>query len=122
MEIATEQERSALWKKTGIVTLREAGLTALPPEVWHTGAAAQVANFERNTLQTLSREFSQLTALQKLHLSHNQLTDGGVPSGVFAAFRQLQVLAISHNRHAFLHSPHITLNQLSQITEVLYTS
>lgn len=99
-----------MWTKTGIVALREADLKEVPEEVWSPGVtAARVADFYGNRLSSIPVELGQLTALRKLRLSHNLLPESGVPGGYFGSLRQLQVLAMSHNRSAAIVAQHISV-------------
>lgn len=91
------QIRSSMWAKTGIIALRDAQLTALPPEVWELAASAQTVDLTNNQLTSLPLQFSRLTSLQKLHLGRNRLTHEGLPLSLQPAFDGLQMLSISHN-------------------------
>jgi Leucine-rich repeat (LRR) protein len=86
-----------MWAKTGIIALRDAQLTALPPEVWELAASAQTVDLTNNQLTSLPLQFSRLTSLQKLHLGRNRLTHEGLPLSLQPAFDGLQMLSISHN-------------------------
>ena len=91
--------RSSTWAKTGIVALRDAGLTSLPEELWAASSHAQILDLTNNSLESLPEEMAQLNRLQKLSLSRNRLTD--VNNGLASMFQQLQVLNLSHYRQEF---------------------
>lgn len=96
------QVRSSLWKKTGIIALRDAQLSALPPEVWEVAANAYTADLTNNQLASLPPNFCGMTCLQKLHLGSNRLTHEGLPPALMPAFQGLQTLGLSHNRCCYL--------------------
>lgn len=89
----------------GIASLRDEQLSSLPEELWSVGPSARVADFGGNKLTTVPASLSALSALQRLRLSHNQLSDEGIPWPALAAMPQLAVLALDHNRSA-LHIMH----------------
>jgi len=80
--------------------LRDEHLTNLPEELWPIGASIRVADFGSNRLTSVPAALSAFSALQRLRLSHNHLTDEGIPWPALAAMPQLVVLALDHNRLA----------------------
>ena len=96
----TIQARVSRWAAVGIASLRDERLSSLPEEVWAAGHSIRVADFGSNKLTSISSSLSAFSALQRLRLSHNQLTDEGIPWPALAAMPQLAVLALDHNRLA----------------------
>ena len=92
------QEKAAVWAKTGIISLRDAGLAELPGSVWAVGSAARTADFGGNALTALPAGVASLTGLSRLRLSHNALSSAGVPWDALASLQQLRLLALDHNR------------------------
>ncbi|DBB00038.1 TPA: hypothetical protein ACH3X1_013897 [Trebouxia sp. C0004] len=92
------QARALRWAALGIAALRDEHLSNLPEELWHVGASIRVADFGSNKLTSVPAELSAFSALQRLRLSHNHLTDEGIPWPALAAMPQLVVLALDHNR------------------------
>jgi len=88
------------WAAVGIASLRDERLTNLPEELWPIGGQIRVADFGSNKLTSVPAELSAFSALQRLRLSHNQLTDDGIPWPALAAMPQLVMLALDHNRLA----------------------
>ena len=96
--------RSTNWAKTGIIALRDAGLTVLPAEVLEVASRAYVLDLTNNHLQALPQEFAQLSRLQKLSLSRNELMN--LDESLASAFQGLQVLSLSYNRWVLDHFTH----------------
>lgn len=92
-----EQSRAVTWAKTGVVALRGAALSCVPPAMLELGPAARVADLEGNVLETLPPELGGLCALQRLRLSYNSLTEAGFPD-TLSRLASLSVLAADHNR------------------------
>lgn len=87
-----------MWKKTGVVALRDAELQEIPEEVWREGGAASSADFTNNCITRLPSEFSCMVSLKTLNLSRNALTKDGLQSGGFKGLFQLQKLSLQKNR------------------------
>ena len=94
------QERALRWAAVGIASLRDEQLSSLPAELWSAGPSIRVADLGSNRLTSVPASLAALTGLQRLRLSHNQLTDEGLPWAALAALPQLAVLALDHNRSA----------------------
>jgi hypothetical protein len=93
------KQRTAAWKRTGIVGLRDLKLSDIPADVFETGEVVRVLDCGNNQLTTISSSpFSKLLGLEKLRLSFNALTDDGVPWAELAALPRLAVLTLDHNR------------------------
>lgn len=84
----------------GIASLRDEHLSSLPAELWSVGPFIRVADFGSNNLTSVPASLSAFSALQRLRLSHNQLSDEGIPWPALTAMPQLAVLALDHNRSA----------------------
>lgn len=84
----------------GIVSLRDERLSSLPEELWSIGPSIRVADFGGNKLMSIPASLTAFSALQRLRLSHNQLSDDGLPWPALAVMPQLAVLALDHNRSA----------------------
>jgi hypothetical protein len=93
------KQRTAAWKRTGIVGIRDLKLSDIPADVFETGEVVRVLDCGNNQLTTISSSpFSKLLGLEKLRLSFNALTDDGVPWDELAALPRLAVLTLDHNR------------------------
>ena len=97
----SRQDRASRWAAVGIATLRDEQLSSLPAELWSIGPSIRVADFGSNKLTSVPTSLSAFSALQRLRLSHNQLSDEGIPWPALAAMPQLAVLALDHNRSAY---------------------
>ena len=95
------QDRASRWAAVGIATLRDEQLSSLPSELWSIGPSIRVADFGSNKLTSVPASLSAFSALQRLRLSHNQLSDEGIPWHALTAMPQLAVLALDHNRSAY---------------------
>lgn len=84
----------------GIASVREEHLSELPQELWPVGPSIRIADFGSNKLTVVPQSLSAFSALQRLRLSHNQLTDEGIPWAALAGMSHLVVLAMDHNRLA----------------------
>ncbi len=92
------QERAAVWGKTGVATLRDAGVAEVPSQLWGLGESLRAADLGGNRLTCLPPNIASLTALTRLRLSGNRLVSEGVPWAQLAALTQLTVLALDHNK------------------------
>ncbi|GAB4818031.1 hypothetical protein N2152v2_005077 [Parachlorella kessleri] len=102
--------RVEVWRKTGIASLRDLKLLQVPQEVLAPSLAGclRVLDLGGNQLAALPPALAQLSALQRLRLSHNALGvgvgDGGSEAeqqgvwGPLMALTQLVVLNLDHNR------------------------
>lgn len=88
------------WAAVGIASLRDEQLSKLPEELWSIGPSIRVADFGGNKLMSIPASLTAFSALQRLRLSHNQLSDDGIPWPALAVMPQLAVLALDHNRSA----------------------
>lgn len=97
---ASMAQRAEAWSKTGIAALRDLKLAQLPAELFSSSVAARVRVLDvgGNALTALPPAISQLTALQRLRLSINQLGDEGGPWQLLTGLTQLVVLAADDNR------------------------
>lgn len=91
--------RAVVWRKTGIAALRDLKLAAVPPEAIALGGTLRVLDLGGNALESLPDSLSALSALQRLRLSLNALSDGGTWAPLLG-LTQLVVLALDHNRWA----------------------
>ncbi|KAK9821058.1 hypothetical protein WJX74_007058 [Apatococcus lobatus] len=99
---AAWQDRAKTWAKTGVVSVRDSGLTELPAEALSVSAPVRVLDASNNCLQQLPMAASSLAGqLIRLAASHNQLDHGQLPG--LATFIHLKVLLLDHNR--FQHNP-----------------
>ncbi|KAL0038769.1 hypothetical protein WJX79_007174 [Trebouxia sp. C0005] len=110
------QARASRWAAVGIASLRDEHLTNLPEELWPIGASIRVADFGSNKLTSVSAQLSAFSALQRLRLSHNHLTDEGIPWPALAAMPQLVVLALDHNRLVSLSDSLGSLTNLQKLS------
>lgn len=102
-------QRTASWKKTGIVGLRDLKLSDIPADVFEVGAGVRVLDCGNNHLTSISTSpFSKLVSLEKLRLSFNELSGGGIPWTQLADLPRLAILALDHNRLTHLHHPQET--------------
>lgn len=97
---ASMQTRASRWAAVGIASLQDEKLSSLPDELWPVGPSIRVADFGINRLTSIPSTLSAFSALQRLRLSHNQLSDEGMPWPALATMSQLAVLALDHNRLA----------------------
>lgn len=94
------QDRASRWAAVGIASLRDEQLSSLPEELWSVGPSIRVADLGGNKLKSIPAFLSAFFALQRLRLSHNQLSVEGIPWPALAGMCQLAVLALDHNRSA----------------------
>ena len=90
-----------MWAKTGIMSLRDAGMRELPENFLQPpGAASSIrtADLGGNAFTALPASVADLTALMRLRLSCNALASKGVPWGELAGLQHLCVLALDHNK------------------------
>jgi hypothetical protein len=92
------QERAAVWAKTGVASIRDAGVLEAPSQLWELGDSLRAADLGGNRLTCLPPTVASLTSLTRLRLSGNCLVSEGVPWTQFAALTQLTVLALDHNQ------------------------
>ena len=92
-------ERKATWSKTGVISLRDAGLSDLPADVFTdlTGAL-KVADASYNTLSHLPASIAHLTQLQSLKLTSNCLTTEGLAWASLCSLSGLTCLLLDKNR------------------------
>ncbi|CAL8464368.1 g3903 [Coccomyxa elongata] len=92
------QERAALWCKTGVASIRDAGVGQVPSQLWDVADSLRSADLGSNHLTCLPPNVALLTGLTRLRLSGNRLVSGGVPWTQLAALSQLNLLALDHNQ------------------------
>jgi hypothetical protein len=98
---ASMRQRADAWAKTGIAALRDLKLAQLPAELLSPSVAVSIRVLDAggNQLSALPPGITALTALQRLRLSLNLLTDGGMQWQALAAgLTQLLILAADDNR------------------------
>lgn len=98
------ESRSTMWFKTGIVSLRDLKLHALPNEVFAECCqnSVRIADMGGNCLSSLSPRIAELTRLQKLRLSSNALTDDGIPWDALTSLPNLSVLSLESNALTYI--------------------
>lgn len=92
------QERAALWQKTGVASIRDAGVGQVPSQLWEVADSLRSADLGGNRLTCLPPNVVLLTGLTRLRLSSNRLVSEGVPWAQLAALSQLTLLALDHNQ------------------------
>lgn len=92
-------EKAALerWKATGVISLSERGLKAVPEEVLAIGLSARVLDIGNNNLQEVPLEIGNLINLRKLRLSMNNLTDNGLKWEGLISLKFLTTLVLNCN-------------------------
>lgn len=110
------QARLATWRKTGIAALRDLKLAAVPPEAFSAAGAIRVLDLGGNQLTVLPPSISQLTSLQKLRLSINNMSDAGMPWEELASLQSLAVLALDSNKLTLLPPCLSQLTRLQKLT------
>lgn len=95
------RKREDAWKATGLVTLRDAQLRAIPKGVLAAAPLVKTLDFTGNVIAELPEgdEMSGFTQLQRLALSGNRL--GGLPASV-GRLPALRALALDGNRLSLL--------------------
>lgn len=98
LEKSTEKTTLVRWKTTGVISLSERGLKAVPEDVLAIGLSARVLDLGNNNLQEIPLEIGNLTNLQKLRLSVNNLSDNGLNWEGLVSLKFLTTLALNYNR------------------------
>ena len=94
-------KRAETARKTGIVTERNASLSAFPEYVCELGEAAKVVDVGGNAIATLPQALAGLTRVHRLCASHNALV--ALPPGLCAGWASsLRVLRLERNKLASL--------------------
>jgi hypothetical protein len=93
-------KRAETARKTGIVTERNASLSAFPEYVCELGETAKVVDVSGNTITALPQALARLTRVHRLCASHNALF--AVPPGLCACWVSLKVLRLEGNKLASL--------------------
>ena len=93
-------KRAETARKTGIVTERNARLSAFPEYVCELGEAAKVVDVSENAIASLPRALAGLTRVHRLCASHNALV--ALPQGLFPGLVSLKVLRLERNKLASL--------------------
>ena len=105
------QARAEGWAKTGVVSLLNEGLDAVPEATWQVGHALRALELSGNRLTTLpARDVAQLHSLRVLRLSGNQLTAVGLPWAELPGCTSLLTLVLDSNpcvaaRNAWIRRP-----------------
>lgn len=89
--------RVDMWRATGIISLRDSGLTTVPSDIWAMGSSARIFDAGGNHLERFPREVCSLVKLQKLRLSANGLNDQQMDWQGIIMLKELTVLALDHN-------------------------
>lgn len=88
-----------MWRKTGILSLRDAGMHQLPGDLLPSvGALVRTADMCGNQLTALPAGLASLTSLMRLRLSHNLLGGPDMQWHVLSSLQQLSILSLDHNR------------------------
>ena len=93
-------KRAETARKTGIVTERNARLSAFPEYVCELGEAAKVVDVSENAIASLPRALAGLTRVHRLCASHNALV--ALPQGLCGGLFSLKVLRLERNKLASL--------------------
>ena len=93
-------KRAETARKTGIVTERNARLSAFPEYVCELGEAAKVVDVSENAIASLPRALAGLTRVHRLCASHNALV--ALPPGLCGGWVSLKVLRLERNKLASL--------------------
>ena len=93
-------KRAETARKTGIVTERNARLSAFPEYVCELGEAAKVVDVSENAIASLPRALAGLTRVHRLCASHNALV--ALPQGLCPGWVSLKVLRLERNKLASL--------------------
>jgi hypothetical protein len=93
-------KRAETARKTGIVTERNARLSAFPEYVCELGEAAKVVDVSENAIASLPRALAGLTRVHRLCASHNALV--ALPQGLCGRWVSLKVLRLERNKLASL--------------------
>ncbi|XP_057847551.1 plant intracellular Ras-group-related LRR protein 8 isoform X2 [Cryptomeria japonica] len=98
LEKATDITRLQRWKATGVISLFESGLEVVPEDVFAVGPSTRVLDIGDNCLQEVPAEIGNLTNLQKLRLTANNLSDDRIKWQGLVSLKCLTVLALNSNR------------------------
>eukprot|EP00898_Chlorokybus_atmophyticus_P001617 jgi/Chlat1/2456/Chrsp171S02338 len=109
---APQQSGPQQWRATGIVSLRDRGLTKLPKEVLSVGLQARALDASNNRLSALPDCISQLSNITRLTLTSNCLTS--IPSSI-EYLKGLKLLALDYNQ---LTSLPVSVGQLSALDKL----
>ena len=93
-------KRAETARKTGIVTERNARLSAFPEYVCELGEAAKVVDVSENAIASLPRALAGLTRVHRLCASHNALV--ALPQDLCGGWVSLKVLRLERNKLASL--------------------
>ena len=89
--------RRASWAKTGIAGLRDAGIDALPDDVFALGDRLRVLDAHGNRVATVPRLIASLTTLTRLRLSRNRLRVDRVAWDAVFSLVNVQTLELDRN-------------------------
>ena len=89
--------RRASWAKTGIAGLRDAGIDALPDDVFALGDRLRVLDAHGNRVATVPRAIASLTTLTRLRLSRNRLRVDRVAWDAVFSLVNVQTLELDRN-------------------------
>ncbi|KQJ96941.1 hypothetical protein BRADI_3g27860v3 [Brachypodium distachyon] len=93
--IKSRQER---WKITGVIALSDSSLKAVPEEVWDCGSSIRVLDACNNSIEAIPEKIVALNSLNKLLLTANDISDGGICWEGLSCVQTLTVLSLSQNR------------------------
>lgn len=111
------EPRTAVWRTTGVASLRDLKLVTVPPQLYEAGESIRVADLGGNQLTSLpAGGLARLSCLQKLRLSLNRLEDGGMPWVALTELTSLIVLALDSNRLTSLHPSIGRLTRLQKLS------
>ncbi|XP_008792736.2 plant intracellular Ras-group-related LRR protein 7 [Phoenix dactylifera] len=106
-------DRTARWRSTGIVALRDAKLKALPSEVLEVGTFVRTLDLTNNRIVEIHPEISKLISMQRLVLARNLIERLPTTMG---NLRSLKVLTLDGNRITTLPDELCYLSRLERLS------
>ncbi|KAH6837087.1 LRR/ubiquitin-like domain protein [Perilla frutescens var. hirtella] len=103
------------WKLSGVIALSECGLTTIPEEAWTCGSLARVLDVSHNSLFEVPAAVGGFSAIQKLHLNGNRLSDNSVAWDELTSLKHLVVLSLNQNNLTAVPSTIGALTSLKQL-------
>uniref|UniRef100_R7WEB7 Uncharacterized protein n=1 Tax=Aegilops tauschii TaxID=37682 RepID=R7WEB7_AEGTA len=92
------KSRAERWKITGVIALSGSNLKAVPEEVWDCGSSIRVLDVCNNSIEAIPQKIAALKSLNKLLLTANDISDGGISWEGLSCVDTLTVLSLSQNR------------------------
>ncbi|XBJ08782.1 hypothetical protein VPH35_014001 [Triticum aestivum] len=92
------KSRAERWKITGVIALSGSSLKAVPEEVWDCGSSIRVLDVCNNSIEAIPQKIAALKSLNKLLLTANDISDGGISWEGLSCVDTLTVLSLSQNR------------------------